>query len=147
MKRDLQLLSVEYISGSFKKNYENQTKTEKLKISLNGDVNLGVATDADGDEEIKNLKIAIKLTLNVNVSDNSSDEEIAKMEATYIFIFKNTEDEFMEKLSDKSLDLEQEEYSSAVYEMANEGYLNIKEQLESTFKRAKLDVTMPITLT
>lgn len=137
MDYNLEIIKSEYIQGSFKKNTNLDKEVVENVTNISGDVELGIAKNSEGEENL-----AIKLLLEVKVISDKDREEIAIAKNEYIFIFKLEDSELSYKIINS--DLKEDELLNLTNELVNMGYITIKEYIENIFKRADINITLPI---
>ncbi|ELC8437048.1 hypothetical protein ACSXBB_02535 [Clostridium perfringens] len=137
MDYNLEIIKSEYIQGSFKKNTNLDKEVVENVTNISGDVELGIAKNSEGEENL-----AIKLLLEVKVISDKERKEIAIAKNEYIFIFKLEDSELSYKIINS--DLKEDELLNLTNELVNMGYITIKEYIENIFKRADINITLPI---
>ncbi|EOU2061899.1 hypothetical protein C4D23_10015 [Clostridium perfringens] len=137
MDYNLEIIKSEYIQGSFKKNTNLDKEVVENVTNISGDVELGIAKNSEGEENL-----AIKLLLEVKVISDKDRKEIAIAKNEYIFIFKLEDSELSYKIINS--DLKEDELLNLTNELVNMGYITIKEYIENIFKRADINITLPI---
>ena len=137
MDYNLEIIKSEYIQGSFKKNTNLDKEVVENVTNISGDVELGIAKNSEGEENL-----AIKLLLEVKVISDKDRKDIAIAKNEYIFIFKLEDSELSYKIINS--DLKEDELLNLTNELVNMGYITIKEYIENIFKRADINITLPI---
>lgn len=131
------LQNIELLEESFKREKDFLEIVNKKKVELSGDVSIGVAINDENDEK----SIGLKLSLFFKIINDENEELIAKLKVRYLLIFEVIEKEYIQKVENG--DMEDQELKDMINNLVAKGYFTIKEHIESTFKKAKIEVTIP----
>lgn len=137
---NLELTDMQLIKEEFEVLIESFKKVDKVKNKIENKISIGFAVNSEKQDDVK-----LVAKYETNFAQIDDDEEIAtKDNITYMFIFTDNDNVVIDKLNNEELD--KEEQKELVTLLNTLTYPYIKEHLETKYKKANIEIKLPLTL-
>lgn len=139
MEFNLELTDMQLIKEEFEVLTDTFSQSTKVKNKIESKVQIGFAVNSKKQDDIK---LVAKYEINFNQIDDS-EKIVTKDNVVYLFIFTDKDNVVIDKLNNEELNEdERKELGNLLNALT---YPYIKEYLESKYKKANIEIKLPLT--
>ena len=141
MEFNLELLEMQLINNQFQILAEPFSQINNVRNNIEIGINLGFATD---EEDSNNVNLAVKYSVKFEQKDKETEKTVSYDNFEYIFIFEDKDKCLIDKISID--DITKDDNENLGNTLRTIAYPYIKEHIESQYKKANLEIKLPLIL-